>query len=92
MERQQKALVEWSIVFVWDTEKIGIGILKPLTNCWINAFGSWKISIWTDTTKSFHMKMRGRANIGDVVVEVEVAVQGDAKEFDVISKVVDRCP
>ena len=38
------------------------------------------------------MKMRGRANIGDVVVEVEVAVQGDAKEFDVISKVVDRCP
>ena len=33
------------------------------------------------------MKIGGRANIGDVVIRVEVAVQGDAQEFDAMNKV-----
>ena len=33
------------------------------------------------------MKIGDRANVGDVAIKVEVAVQGDAQEFDVMSKV-----
>ena len=33
------------------------------------------------------MKIRDRANTEDVVTRVEVAVQRDAEEFDVMSKV-----
>jgi len=33
------------------------------------------------------VKIGSRANTGDMVVKVEVAVQGDAKKFDVIGDV-----
>ena len=45
------------------------------------------IDIWTDWTKSLYVKMGSRANFGDMVVKVEVAVHGDAKEFDLIRNV-----
>ena len=33
------------------------------------------------------MKIRGTVNIGNVVIKVEIAVQGDAQEFDMMNMV-----
>ena len=66
---------------------------KPMHSCLVGGTGYFCLGCQRECrwhSRALNQEKRSRSNIRDMVLKAEVAVQGDAKEFDVMSNVNHR--